>query len=156
MSSKSDYGRQIRLTLEDTLKFQNLLKEKIKILISENRPLEYIEKKPYFEMLTKSLLSQGCTDPVYFVKDGGWFIFASTQNLAQRVADISTKKVKLSTNKPEKTEVTVDISDLWSFLYDKFLYLMPQACAEALHLSAESIEKPRQGSYKFSSKGDLS
>jgi hypothetical protein len=156
MRAKTEQGKQIRLTLEDTLKYQSMLKEKIKLLISENRPLEYNEKKLFFEMLTKGLLSQGCTEPVYFVKDGGWFIFASAQNLAHRLADITTDKVKLSTNKPEKTDVTVEISVLWSFLYDKFLYLFPQACAEALHISAESIERPRQGSYKFSSKGDLS
>ena len=156
MTFKPDQGKQIRLTLEDTLKYQSLLKENLKILISENRPLEYSEKKPFFEMLTKGLLSQGCTDPVYFVKDGGWFIFASAQNLAHRLADISTSKIILSTNRPEKTEVTVDIGELWQFLYDKFLYLFPQSCAEALHLSAESIERPKQGTYRFSSKGDLS
>ena len=53
-------------------------------------------------------------------------------------------------------EVFVDIGELWQFLYDKFLYYFPQACSEALHISAESVERPKQGSYKFSSKGDLS
>lgn len=155
MRSKPDQGKQIRLTLEDTLKFQDKLKEKLKILISENRPLEYKEKKAFFELITKALLSQGSTDPVYFVKEDGWFIFASAQNLAHRLADIKTNKVKLRTNRPEQVEVVIDISELWRFLYDKFLFLFPQACSEALHISAESVERPKQGSYKFSAKGDL-
>ena len=156
MRSKPDQGKQIRLTLEDALKYQSMLKENLKILISENRELTYREKKPFFEMITKALLSQGCTEPVYFVKDNGWFIFASAQSMAQRLADLSTNKVKLKTNKPEKIEIVIDISELWSFLYDKFLFLFPQACSEALHISAESIERSKQGSYKFSSTGDLS
>jgi len=156
MRSKPDQGRQTRLTMEDALRYQEKLKERLKILISENRSLEYKEKKPFFEMITKSLLSQGCTDPIYFVKDNGWFIFASAQSMAQRLADLSTNKVRLKTNRPEKVKVIVDISELWSFLYDKFLFLFPQACAEALHISAESIERSKQGSYKFSSTGDLS
>lgn len=153
--NKIDKGKQIRLTLEDALSYQDRLKEKLKLLVSENRPLSFKEKKPFFEMITKSLLSQGATDPVYFVKNDGWFIFSSAQNMAHRVADLKTNKVKLKTNRPEKTEAIVDISELWRFLYNRFLYLFPQACGEALHLSAESVEKPKQGSYKFSSKGDL-
>ena len=35
----------------------------------------------------------------YFVKDNGWFIFSSSQNLAHRVADIDSNKVKLRTNR---------------------------------------------------------
>lgn len=73
-----------------------------------------------------------------------------------RVADINTNKVKLRTNRSEKVEIVVDISELWQYLYDKFLYYFPQACSEALHISAESVERAKQGSYKFSSKGDLS
>lgn len=156
MVIKADQEKQVRLTLEDTLRNQASLKEKLKQLISENRALEYKEKKQFFETITKGLLSQGCTDPVYFVKDSGWFVFESAQTLAHRIADISTGKVKLITNRPEKVEVVLNISELWSFLYDKFLFLFPQSCAEALHLSAESIERPKQGSFKFSSKEDLS
>lgn len=154
MRSKPE-GKQIRMTLEDTLRYQAELKSLIKILISENRNLEYKEKQTFFEMITKALLSQGCTEPVYFVQQDGWFIFSSAQNFAHRLADLSTNKVILKTNRPEKVEVTVDISELWRFLYDKFLYLFPQACSEALHLSAESVERSKQGSYKFSSKEDL-
>lgn len=154
MRSKPE-GKQIRMTLEDTLRYQAELKSLIKTLISENRTLNYKEKKQYFEMITKALLSQGCTDPVYFVKENGWFIFSSVQNFAHRLADLTTNRVKISTNRPERIEVTLDISELWVFLYDKFLYLFPQSCAEALHLSAESVERLKQGSYKFSSKEDL-
>ena len=156
MRTKPDQGKQVRLTLEDALKYQEKMKEKLKILISENRALEYKEKKLFFEMLSKSLLSQGASEQCYFVYQNGWFIFASVQNLAHRLADLSSNKVKLKTNKPEQVEVIVDISELWRFMYDKLLYLFPQACSEAIHISAESIEKPRQGAYKFTSKEDLS
>lgn len=154
MKSKPE-GRQLRMTLEDTLYFQDHLKQLLKILISENRPLQLQERKPFFEMITKALLSQGATDPIYFVKDNGWFIFSSAQNLAHRLADMHTKQIKMRTDRPEQVETIVSISELWQFLYDKFLYLFPQACAEALHLSAESVERPKQGTFKFSAKGDL-
>jgi len=156
MRSKPEQGKQVRLTLEDALKYQDKLKEKLKLLISENRALEYTERKQFFETISKALLSQDASDPVYFVKNNGWFIFASAQNMAQRMADVKASKIKLRTNRPEKVEIVVDISVLWQFLYDKLLYLFPQACSEAIHISAESIEKPKQGSYKFSAKGDLS
>ena len=154
MRSKPE-GKQIRMTLEDTLYYQAHLKHHLKLLISENRPLELQEKQYFFEMITKSLLSQGSTSPVYFVKENGWFIFSSAQNLAHRLADMHTKRIKLKTDRPEQVETIVDIKELWQFLYDKFLYLFPQACAEALHLSAEAIERPKQGTFKFSAKGDL-
>ena len=154
MRSKPE-GKQIRMTLEDALFYQDKLKHELKLLISENRPLKLHEKKSFFDMITKALLSQGATEPVYFVKENGWFIFSSAQNLAHRLADMHTNRIKLKTNRPQQIEVFVDMSELWQFLYDKFLYLYPQACAEALHLSAEAIERTKQGSYKFSAKGDL-
>lgn len=154
MKSKPQ-GKQIRMTLEDTMRFQELLKEKIKILASTNSPLKYTERREFFEMVTKALLSQGCSEPVYFVQDG-WFIFESCQTLAHRLADLHSDKVLLKTNRPKKIEIVIPISELWSFLYTKMLYLFPQACAEALHLSAEAVERPRQGTYRFTSKEDLS
>lgn len=153
--ANKDKGKQIRLTLEDTLYFQNQLRELLKKLISENRPLSYPEKQKYFEILPKALLSQGAVDPVYFVKDKGWFIFASVQNLAQRLADLTTCNVNLKTHRPEEIEITIEISELWQYLYDKALFLFPQACSEAIHLSAESIERPQQGSFEFTSRNNL-
>ena len=154
MASK-DKGKQVRLTLEDALYNQDQLRELLKKLISENRTLTYPEKQKYFQILPKALLSQGATDLVHFVKEDGWFIFASLQNLAHCLADLSGDKVFLKTTRPEKVEITIDVSELWQFLYDKMLYLFPQACAEAIHISAESIERPEQKSFEFTSKGDL-
>jgi hypothetical protein len=155
MNIKTDQGKQIRLTLEDALKYQENLKQKLKLLISENRALKYTERKQFFELLTKALLSQGATDPCYFVYNQGWFIFESVQTLAHRIADLNTNKVRLKTTRPKQVEIVLPIGELWSFLYRKMLYLFPQASAEAIHISAESVEKPKQGSYKFSSRGDL-
>ena len=148
-------GKQVRLTLEDTLFFQNEMRELLKIVISENRPLSYQEKQRFFEMLPKALLSQGAVDPVYFVKDKGWFVFSSVQNLAHRLCDLTSEKVCLKTSRPEKVEIILMIGELWQFFYDKCLFLFPQACSEAIHMSAESIERPVQGSFEFSSRGDL-
>ena len=72
------------------------------------------------------------------------------------MADLHTDKVFMKTSRPEQVEVTVPICELWQFLYDKVLYLFPQATAEAIHISAESGERPQQGAYEFSSQGDLS
>jgi hypothetical protein len=155
MKKDDDKGKQIRLTLEDTLFYQNEMRELLKILISENRPLSFKEKQSFFEMLPKALLSQGAVEPVYFVKDKGWFIFSSVQNLAHRLADLSGEKVQLRTSRPEKVEITITIGELWQFFYDKCLFLFPQACSEAIHMSAESVERPVQGSFDFTSKGDL-
>ena len=150
-----DKGKQVRLTLEDCLFFQNKLRELLQQLIRENRPLKMNERKPYFDLLPKALLSQGAVDPVHLVIDKGWFIFASVQSLAHRMVDLSTDKVNMKTTRPEKVDVTIPISELWQFLYDKVLYLFPQGTSEAIHISAESIERPKQTAYEFSSKGDL-
>lgn len=144
--------KQIRMTLQDCLIFQDKLRELLQKLIRENRPLTHKEKIEYYEILPKALLSQGSTDPIYFVHGKGWFIFSSVQNLAHRLADLYTDKVFLKTTRPENVEIIISISDLWRLLYDKVLFLFPQANAEAIHLSAESIERPQQGVYSFSSK----
>jgi len=155
MVSRDKKEKQIRMTLQDCLYFQNKLRAMLQLVIKENRCLRTEEKPKYFEILPKSLLSQGAVDPIYIVIEDGWFIFSSVQNLALRLADLSTDKVFLKTSRPEKVEITIPIKDLWQFLYDKVLYLFPQACGEAIHLSAESVERPLQKSFEFTSKEDL-
>jgi hypothetical protein len=154
MASK-DKGKQVRMTLEDCLQYQDKLRDLLQQLIRENRALKHEEKSKYFELLPKSLLSQGSEDPVSFVIQGGWFTFASIQNMAHRMVDLHTDKVNMKTTRPEKVDVAISISELWQFLYDKVLYLFPKAQAEAIHISAESVERPQQGSYEFSSKDKL-
>lgn len=154
MTSKGK-GKQVRLTLEDTINFQDQLRTMLKSLISENRPLSHIEKPKYFQLLPKALMSQGTVEPIYFVHSKGWFIFSSVQNLAHRLADLYTNNVSLKTNRPEQVEITISIGELWQYLYDKVLYLFPQACSEAIHLSAESIERPQQKSYEFTATQEM-
>jgi len=151
----TDKEKQIRLTLQDCLYNQEQLRKLIKILISENRPMTHKEKTGFYEMLPKALISQGTVDPCYFVHGKGWFIFSSAQNLGHRLADLQSNKIKLKTSRPEKVEVVLDINELWNFLYEKLLFLFPQATAEAVHISAESVERPQQGAYSFSSKEAL-
>lgn len=151
----SDKDKQVRLTLEDCLWNQMQLKELLKDLIRNNRPLEHNEKPEYFKMLSKALLSQGSTDCISLVIQGGWFTFASLQNLGHRMADLHTSRVNLQTHRPEVVDVTIDISVLWEFMYEKCLFLFPLASGEALHISSEIIERPRQGSYEFSSDNEL-
>jgi len=155
MATSSKKEKQMRLTLEDCRYYQDKLKEILQILIRDNRPLKQVEKKQFFDMLPKALLSQGSANPVSVVIEDGWFTFASVQNLAHRLADLHTDKVYLKTSRPEKVEITIPISELWQFLYDKCLYLFPLASAEAIHISAETMERPQQGSYEFSSRSDL-
>ena len=147
--------KQMRMTLQDCLFFQDKLREMLKVLISENRPLTHMEKTKLFETLPKALLSQGSNEPVYFVKDNGWFIFASVQNFAHRIAELHSNMVSLKTTRPEKIEITIPISELWQFLFDKVLYLIPLANAEAIHISAESQERPQQGAFDFTSRDVL-
>lgn len=151
----SDKEKQIRMTLQDCLYNQGCLRDMLKVLINENRPLGHKERQEFYNVLPKALISQGATDPVYFVHNNGWFIFASIQNLAHRLADINGNKLKLKTSRPENVEVVLTIGELWKFLYEKILYLFPQASAEAIHISAETVERPQQGAYSFSSKEEL-
>ena len=148
--------KQVRMTLHDSLICQGKMRELMKQLINDNRPLTHKEKLEFYELLPNSLLSQGATDPVYFVHSDGWFIFESVQTLAHRVSDLQTNKVQLKTTRPQEIEITIPIGELWSFLYKKMLFLFPQANSEAIHLSAESIERQQQKSFTFSSKEDLS
>lgn len=148
--------KQVRLTLHDCLAYQDKMRELMQKLIKDNRPLTKEERTEFYELLPNSLLSQGATYPVYFVKEDGWFIFESVQTLAHRIAEIKTNNIKLKTNRPKQVEIVVTISELWSFLYQKMLYLFPQANSEAIHLSAESIQREQQKSFAFSSKEDLS
>ena len=151
----SDKEKQIRMTLQDCIYNQGLLREMLKILINESRPLTHKEKQDFYNILPKALISQGTIDPIYFVYNNGWFIFASVQNLAHRLADLNGKEIKLMTTRPEKVEVVLPIGDLWKFLYEKVLFLFPMASAESIHISAETIERPQQGAYSFSSKEEL-
>lgn len=150
-----DTDKQVRLTLEDCLWNQQLLKDKLKDLIRNNRPLDHDEKQDFFRLLPKALLSQGTEEPVSIVLKGGWFTFASLQNLAHRMSDLYTNKVNLQTYRPQQVSVTVDISELWQFVYDKCLFFFPLASSEAVHISAETIERPHQTSYEFSAQGNL-
>ncbi|UCF12073.1 MAG: hypothetical protein JSW06_08525 [Thermoplasmatales archaeon] len=143
--------KQIRYTLEDCLANQRKLSDLVQQLINDNRPLNIKEKLRYYELLPKSLLSQGASEPVSMVIQKGWFTFASIQNLAMRLADLTTDKVCLKTTRPEEVEITIPISELWQFLYDKLLYLFPLAAAKAVHLSGENILRTEQGVYSFSS-----
>jgi len=147
--------KQIRMTLQDCLSNQEGLRSLLQSLTRENRCLAHAEKPEYYALFAKGLLSQGTVTPVYFVHGRGWFVFASVQSMAQRMADLYTNKVFLRTTRPEAVEIKLDISELWEFLYNRVLFLFPQANAEAIHLSAESIERPQQGTYSFSSKEAL-
>lgn len=88
-----DKQKQLRMTLQDTLFYQDKLRDLLRLLRDENRPLTHMEKLRFFEMLPKALLSQGSVDPTFFVQSDGWFIFSSVQNLALRMADLHTDKV---------------------------------------------------------------
>ena len=90
MVSKEKKEKQLRLTLQDCLHYQDELRNLLQDLIRNNRPLTYVEKQKYFEMLPKALLSQGIVDPVSVVIQDGWFTFASVQNLALRMAELVT------------------------------------------------------------------
>ena len=151
----TDKEKQIRMTLQDCLYNQGRLREMLKVLISENRPLTHKEKLDFYNVLPKALIGQGATEPIYFVYKKGWFIFESCQALAFRIVDLNGDKIRLKTTRPENIEVVLPISELWKFLYEKVLFLFPQATAEAIHISAETIERPQQGSFKFSSKEEL-
>ena len=104
--------KQLRMTLQDTLFFQNKLRNLLKTLIAENRTLTQKEKTEFFEMLPKALLSQGSTDPTYMVIQDGWFIFSSVQNLAHRLADLNGDKVFLLINPVLVHNPLIDISTL--------------------------------------------
>lgn len=148
---KQEGLKQRRYTLEDCITNQKNLTALIKLLISQNRPLNTKEKQKFYDMLPKALLSQGTSDQVSFVIENGWFTFASVQNMALRFAQLKNKKICLKTEIPVKVETTINISELWSFLFSKLLFLYPKATGEAIHMSAETIERAKQGAFVFDS-----
>ena len=147
--------KQKRFTLEDTLFYQERLRKKLMELRYENRSLTNPERAEFYESLAKGLLGQGTADPVNIIINNGWFVFASIQNMALRFADIRTQNVLLKTTRPEPVEAIVSIGELWKALYEKVLFLFPQATAEAAHMSKESIEHPQQGEFVFSSEEEF-
>jgi len=149
--SKEGKEKQIRLTLEDCITYQDKLRDLLKILISENRSVTHHEKQQLYKTMPKALLTQGTTQPVTMVIKRGWFIFASIQNFILRTSEMTTGKVRLETTRPEEVTVDVPISDLWKFIFDRVMYLFPLAAAEAIHLSGESPARTEQGVYSFSS-----
>jgi hypothetical protein len=154
MKNKTDQ-KQIRYTLEDCLKHQRKLSNLVKTLIQENRCLSFNEKEELYNILPKAMLTQGASIPVSMVINKGWFTFSSLQNMFLRVADLTSNKIELHTSKPEEVTVTVEIHELWQFLYDKMLYYFPLACSEALHLSGENVPRTEQGEFMFSAKTKL-
>ena len=97
--------KQVRMTLQDCLTYQEKLSGLLKQLISENRCLNLEEKKRFKELLYKALLSQGMTLPIYFVKDRGWFIFESVQtSISQQSTD---RQITVSLNPPELGKVLI-------------------------------------------------
>lgn len=152
---KKDKYEQQRKTLEDTLKAQGKLRELVISLRDNNRPLNEMELKDFYKLVPKAFLSAGSVEACTMVLEKGWFVFASVQSMALRFAELTTDKVQLNTSRPEEITVTIPISELWGFLYDKLSYLYPQACNEAVRISAESVERPQQNSYEFTSKDSL-
>lgn len=141
--------KQIRYTLEDSLSSQQRLRSLVQQLIAENRPLRVDEKDDFFELMAKSLFSQGTSDSMTMIIDDGWYIFGSCQNFALRLAELTSNHIELTTDKPHEDMVQLPISELWHFFYDKLLYLFPRANAEAVHMSAESVHLPPQGHFEF-------
>jgi len=150
-----DEEKQVRMTLFDCLINQDKITGLVKQLIMEERALTIQEKKVFKEALHKALISQGMVNPVFFVKDKGWFVFESVQTLALRLCDLTTDRVELTTSRPENVVVTIPIAELWQFLYGKMLYLFPRAASEATHLSTEFVDRPTQGVFDFDAKEKL-
>lgn len=153
MKKNNDYEktRQVRHTLEDTLSFQDEFSELFKLLINENRPMRLNERKRSKQIMPKALLSQGAVECITLVIEGGWFTFASLQNMILRVSEINENMVRLTTHKPEHNVQVGSIGELWKFIYNQLLYYFPLAAAESLRISKESMFKTEQESYEFDS-----
>lgn len=155
MKENNDESKQVRMTLEDTLRYQDELSNLIKLLATENRPVINTERKRLKELMAKALLSQGAVDCESMVIEGGFFTFASLQNLILRLSDINEKLVRLTTHKPEVNIQTGSIGEIWRFIYDRMLYYFPLANAEAMRYSKESQFKTKQEAYEFDSEGGI-
>lgn len=155
--SKDEYEKteQVRKTLEDTLQYQDKMSDLIRQLKDENRPMTSTERKQLRGLMVKSLLSQGALECVTLVIEGGWFTFASLQNMILRVSEINENMVRLTTHKPEHNVQTGSIGELWKFIYDQLQYYYPLAAAEAIRMSKESLYKVEQGAYDFDSREEI-
>jgi len=155
--SKDEFEKteQVRKTLEDCLKYREDLSDLIRQLRDENRPMTLTERKRLPKLMASALLSQGAIECVTLVIEGGWFTFASLQNMILRVSEIGENMVRLTTHKPSHNVQTGSIGELWKFIYDQLLYYYPLASAEAIRLSKESQYRVEQAAYDFDSREGL-
>lgn len=152
MIEENDETKQVRMTLEDTLRYQSELSDLMKQLIKENRPMSDKERKRIPELLAKALLTQGAVKCVTMVIEGGWFTFASLQNMILRTSEITKPYVRLTTHRPEHNTQVGSIAEMWKFIYGQLLYYYPLASAEAFRVSKESMYRVEQGSFEFDSR----
>lgn len=152
MKNKDEETKQVRLTLEDTIRYQEELSDMMKLLITENRPMNSKERKRLRKVMAQGLLSQGAVNCTTLIIEGGWFTFSSLQNMILRVSEIDENLVRLTTHKPEHNTQVGSIGELWKFIYNQLLYYFPLATAEAFRVSKESLYKVEQGAYEFDSK----
>ena len=155
--SKDEFEKteQIRKTLEDCLKYREDLSDLIRQLRDENRHMTATERKRLPKLMALSLLSQGAGECVTLVIEGGWFTFASLQNMILRVSEINENLIRLTTHKPSHNVQTGSIGELWKFIYDQLQYYFPLAAAEAIRMSKESQYKIEQQAYDFDSREEI-
>lgn len=137
----------MRLTYKDTLHNQKLLREKLEILIKENRPLEEEEKNYYLEKLSKSLLGIGVNVTTYYNIEHGKIPLGKLHYFAEKMVYINTKTVNITYN---GQKITIEIKELWKTLLDYVLKIYPHAQGKAIQISSERPKINRGEAYDLS------
>ena len=144
----------VRLTFEDTLLNQKLLRKLLEKLIKEERPLLPQEVEGYLNLLPKATLAVG--RGMHFIhietKTGKPIMFGKLMYFAQKLAYLRDPVLKV---RYRREEYLIPIADIWNTLLDYILKINPNAQHEALHLGPERFRvqaRPDAVEYKPSAR----
>lgn len=137
----------LRLTFEDTLRRQTLLRQKLEQLIKERRPLKESEKEEYFETLYKALLTVGRGRIIYYrLSNQSLIPLGTLMYFAEKMAYQRKPYVLLRYN---GVVYKIPIEEMWRTLLDYCLMYFPHALWEALHMSPERMRWQKPGALEY-------
>lgn len=143
--------RQIRLTFEDTIKYQKELLDFARTRRETGWPLTKKEKKEFPNKLAYSLMSRGLK-PIYYEIGTTKIYLGSIHTLGLKMLDINGSTTEIQY---EGTNYVLKTKILWSLLYNSFLTQFPKALEEAIHMSKELPEREQASGYSFNSDKNL-
>lgn len=143
--------KQLRKTRSDCIIAQKKMREIVLNKIKGNEVLTINEIDIWMETVADALMTWGKNTKAYIDLPYVKIPFGSVHTFALRFMDWGNPAIVIHENKDYKFQ----IKELWKLLYEYMLLTFPNALDEALHISKESEERERWGSYEFSAKKSM-